>query len=366
MLDEVAIFNRALTPSDVSEMYSRGASLSCGQTSPPPPTSDCSDLLALYHLDGNADDYSGNNNDGTLVNNGDGTFDYTPNPDFNGSDSFVYEICDTLGACDTAAVSITVTPAPDPPVANDDSASTPEDTAVTINVAANDTDVDGNLNPASANTTCANGSTGCADPANGTLVNNGNGTFAYTPNPDYNGPDSFVYEICDTLGACDTAAVSITVTPAPDPLVANNDSASMPEDTGVTINVVANDSDPDGDLDPNSANTACTGCADPVNGTLVNNGDGTFAYIPNLDYNGPDSFVYEICDTLGACDSATVSITVDPVNDPPVANNDSASTPEDTGVTIGVHPGPRDGQNRLCGLRRSGQRYPGQQRERDV
>jgi hypothetical protein len=336
MLDEVAIFNRALTPSDVSEMYSRGASLSCGQTSPPPPTSDCSDLLALYHLDGNADDYSGNNNDGTLVNNGDGTFDYTPNPDFNGSDSFVYEICDTLGACDTAAVSITVTPAPDPPVANDDSASTPEDTAVTINVAANDTDVDGNLNPASANTTCANGSTGCADPANGTLVNNGNGTFAYTPNPDYNGPDSFVYEICDTLGACDSATVSITVDPVNDPLVVNDDSASTPEDTGVTINVVANDSDPDGDLDPNSANTACAGCADPANGTLVNNGNGTFAYTPNPDYNGPDSFVYEICDTLGACDTAAVSITVTPAPDPLVANNDSASMPEDTGVTINV------------------------------
>jgi hypothetical protein len=82
---------------------------------------------------------------------------------------------------------------------------------VTIDVTANDTDPDGNLDPASANTTCASGSAGCDDPVNGTLFNNGNGTFDYTPNPNYSGPDSFVYEICDRGGLCDTAAVSITV-----------------------------------------------------------------------------------------------------------------------------------------------------------
>ncbi len=99
---------------------------------------------------------------------------------------------------------------PIPPTANDDSASTPADTPITIDVAANDTDPNGNLDPTSANTACA----GCAEPANGGLFNNGDGSFGYTPDPGFTGADGFVYEICDTLGACDTATVSITVNPS--------------------------------------------------------------------------------------------------------------------------------------------------------
>jgi len=188
------------------------------------------------------------------------------------------------------------------PVANDDSANTSEDTAVTINVAANDTDPDGNLDLASANTACAT----CADPVNGSLADNGDGTFTYTPDTDYNGPDSFVYEICDDLGACDTATVTITVDPVADPPVAVDDSASTPEDTAVTINVSANDTDPDGDLTPATANTACAGCADPANGSLANHGDGSFTYTPDTGFTGTDSFVYEICDIGGLCDTAAV------------------------------------------------------------
>jgi hypothetical protein len=198
----------------------------------------------------------------------------------------------------------------DPPVANDDSASTSEDTAVTINVAANDTDPDGNLNPASATTTCG----GCANPANGTLVNHGNGSFTYTPNLNFNGPDSFVYRICDTAGMCDTATVSITVNPVADPPVANDDSASTSEDTAVTINVAANDTDPDGNLNPASANTTCVGCANPTNGALLNHGNGSFTYTPNSGFTGPDSFVYQICDTTSLCDTASVALTVNPAS----------------------------------------------------
>jgi hypothetical protein len=107
------------------------------------------------------------------------------------------------------------TPVNMPPVANNDSASTSEGTPVTINVAANDTDPDGNLNAASATTTCPT----CANPANGTLVNTGNGSFTYTPNPNFNGSDSFVYQICDTGSLCDTASVAITVTPTTSDLI---------------------------------------------------------------------------------------------------------------------------------------------------
>jgi hypothetical protein len=295
--------------------------------------------------DGNLDPASANTTcagctepvNGTLLNNGDGSFEYTPTPDFNGSDSFVYEICDTLGACDTAAVNITVDPVADPPVANDDSADTSEYTWVTIDVAANDTDTDDNLDPATSNTGCGT----CTMPADGMLLNNGDGTFNYRPNLDYIGQDSFVYEICDTLGACDTAAVNITVTPTNDPPTANDDTVVTPESTGVTIiDVAVNDTDPDDNLDPTTANSICaygsSGCNGASNGALVDNGDGSFDYTPNPDFNGPDSFVYEICDTIGACDTATVSITVECISHPPMANDDSASTTEDTLVTIDV------------------------------
>jgi hypothetical protein len=267
---------------------------------------------------------------GSLANNGDGTFTYTPDADFSGGDSFAYEICDDRNACDTATVAITVDAVNDPPLAADDTATTGEGTTVTIDVAANDTDPDANLDPSSANV--------ISGPSNGVLVNNGDGTFGYTPAPNYNGPDGFVYEICDSGSPvlCDTAAVSITVTVTNEPPVANDDGPTTPEDTAVPIDVAANDTDTDGNLAPASANTACATCAEPANGTLLNNADGTFTYTPAPDWNGSDSFVYEICDTLGACDTATVSITVDPVADPPLAVDDAASTPQDTPVTIDV------------------------------
>jgi len=127
--------------------------------------------------------------------------------------SYAWEFIPIAGQTFTdsgSAACVSSPPANQPPVANNDSASTTEGTPVTIGVAANDTDPDGNLDPASANTTCLS----CTDPANGTLVNNGDGTFTYTPNPGLNGSDSFVYEICDTIGACNTASVSITVYPS--------------------------------------------------------------------------------------------------------------------------------------------------------
>ena len=178
----------------------------------------------------------------------------------------------------------------DAPIANADTAGTAEETVVTIDVAANDTDPDANLDPATANTSCVNGSTGCADPANGILVNNADGTFDYTPNLNFAGDDSFVYEICDTTTPtplCAIATVTITVTNTDDAPIANADTAGTAEETLVTIDVAANDTDPDANLDPASANTTCAngaaGCADPGDGILVNNGDGTFDYTPNLN-----------------------------------------------------------------------------------
>jgi hypothetical protein len=94
------------------------------------------------------------------------------------------------------------------------------------------------------------------------------------------------------------------------PPVAADDSATTVADTPVDINVAANDHDPDGVLDLTSTTTTCTGCTAPVNGALVNHADGTFRYTPNAHFTGTDSFTYQICDTLGSCDTATVTITI--------------------------------------------------------
>jgi hypothetical protein len=167
-----------------------------------------------------------------LVNNGDGTFTYTPDAEFNGGDGFTYEVCDAALLCDTADVTIDVTFVNDPPVANDDTAATNADTPVTIDVVANDTDPDGNLVPGSATAT--------SGPTSGGLVNNGDGTFEYTPDPGFSGGDTFTYDVCDIEPLCDTGSVSITVsggvpTTFVAEIVAGSDDAEEFESGGISL-----------------------------------------------------------------------------------------------------------------------------------
>lgn len=256
---------------------------------------------------------------GSLVFNPDGTYTYTPNADFNGVDSFVYEICDDVVPtdCSQATVTITVNPLDDVPVAEDDNETVTEDGVLNASVLSNDDAPDGEL------PTLVSGT------SNGTLVFNPDGTYTYTPNPDFNGVDSFVYEICDDVvqTTCDPATVTITVTPDNDIPVTSNDNETVPEDGTLNASVLGNDSSPDGELPSLLTSTS--------NGTLTFNPDGTYTYVPDPNFNGADSFTYEICDDLVPtdCSQATVFITVTPVNDIPVAENDSNTTNEDTAVS---------------------------------
>ncbi|UPT68693.1 MAG: Ig-like domain-containing protein [Sphingobacteriales bacterium JAD_PAG50586_3] len=269
-------------------------------------------------------------NNGSVTINPDGSIIYTPNQDFNGVDSLIYQICDTgmPVLCDTAYVIINVTPVNDAPIANQDNTTTPEDTPVTIVVPGNDTDVDGNLDNSSV--------TIIDQPNNGSVVINPDGSIIYTPNQDFNGVDSLIYQICDTgmPVLCDTAYVIINVTPVNDAPIANQDNTTTPEDTPVTIVVTGNDTDVDGNLD----NSSVTIIDQPNNGSVVINPDGSIIYTPNQDFNGVDSLIYQICDTgiPVLCDTAYVIINVTPVNDAPIANLDTTSTPEDTPVTVVV------------------------------
>ncbi len=276
---------------------------------------------------------------GLVTLNPDGTVSYDPNGQYaslpagaTATDTFTYTVCDDAAVplCDTATVTITITGVGDEPLAFDDTETTPEDTAVTVDVASNDTDPDGDLDPTSPATDTA--------PANGSVVFNGDGTVTYTPDPDFFGVDSFTYVIFDDTGLSDIATVTITVTAVEDAPAALDDLAVTDEDVPVIVTVLANDSDAEGNLDPSSVvvGDGVNGLLEPVNGAVVANPDGTVTYTPDPDFFGTDIFEYEVCDTLGNCSTASVSVTVNSLNDQPVAIDDSDTTLEDTPATIDV------------------------------
>ena len=205
------------------------------------------------------------------------------------------------------------------PVAMNDSASVEEDTAVTIDVLANDTDADGDSLIVDAIT----------QGTNGTVVNNGT-DVAYTPDTDFNGDDSFSYTVADGNGGSDTATVTVTVNAVNDAPVANDDSATTAAGLSVTIDVLANDTDVDGNT------LAIDAVTQPSNGSVINNGSDV-TYTHDGSATTSDSFSYTVADGNGGSDTATVTITVTPpINNAPVANDDSTTTAEDTAVTIDV------------------------------
>jgi YD repeat-containing protein len=163
---------------------------------------------------------------------------YAPDPNFHGSDSFTFNANDGVMDSEPAVVAITVAAINDRPAAADDMAATDEDIpTTTANVLANDSDVDGDTLGVSSYT----------QPANGTVTSHGDGTFIYTPNPDFNGMDGFTYAAQDHEGAIDTAAVSVFVSPVNDAPAAQAgpDQPAMAGDT-VWLDGSASD-DVDGD-----------------------------------------------------------------------------------------------------------------------
>jgi VCBS repeat-containing protein len=264
---------------------------------------------------------------GEVAFNPDGTYTYTPVANYNGPDSFSYNLTDANGNVSSATVAVTVNPVNDPPVAAPDSYTTAENTRLTgTTVLANDTDVEGSPLTAALVTQAGHG----------IVVLNTDGTFTYTPNANYNGPDSFTYHANDGTADSNVATVSISVVPGIPPVnaapVAVPDSYTTAEDTPLTgTTVLANDTDVEG-----SPLTAAL-VTQAGHGIVVLNTDGTFTYTPNANYNGPDSFTYHANDGTADSNVAIVSISVTPVNDPPVAVPDSYTTAEDTrlvGTTV--------------------------------
>jgi hypothetical protein len=267
--------------------------------------------------------------------NANGSFNYTPSANFNGTDSFTYKANDgTVDSASPATVTITVGAVNDAPAANDDSATTDEDTAVAVDVLANDNDVDGNSLTAGSITTTASTHGTASVIASGPDA----GKILYTPAADYNGPASFSYRANDGSANSNEATVSITVVAVNDAPVAADDSTSTTEDNAVDVDVLANDTDADGDtLSVVEASLSGT------NGIASLNGDGTVKFTPDANYYGTGaSFTYSVSDGTAQSAAATVNVTVTPVNDAPVADNETATTDEDNAVDVDVLTGDTD------------------------
>ncbi|WP_209369620.1 tandem-95 repeat protein [Priestia megaterium] len=252
---------------------------------------------------------------GTVVVNPDGSYSYTPNENYNGVDSFSVVVSDGQGGTAISTITVTILPVNDPPVGpNEITIVTPEETPVTNQIVA--TDPDGEVLTYTLQD----------PPTNGVAVVNGDGTFTYTPNENYTGNDTFTVLISDPSGAFIVTNVLVIVTPVNDAPVVPDYAFVINEDTSLNSQVVATDVD---------GNPLTYGLlAGPANGTVVVNPDGSYSYTPNENYNGVDSFSVVVSDGQGGTAISTITITILPVNDPPVGPNEiTIVTLEETPVT---------------------------------
>ncbi|MGV6818068.1 MAG: Ig-like domain-containing protein [Thiotrichales bacterium] len=243
---------------------------------------------------------------------------YTPEDGFSGFDGFGYRVSDGHGGYDTAWVNIEVTATNEAPVAESDHAETKASEPLILDVLANDSDPDGDALKIIDYTQADHGQ----------LTLNDDGSFLYEPDQGFSGYDCFSYVVSDDEGAIDVAKVKVNVVAVNQPPIASDDMADTLEDHSVTVNVLENDTDADGD------GLAIKDFDQPDNGLVTLNENGQFTYTPDDDFNGQDSFHYRITDGSGEISDALVIVNVTPVNDLPNAIDNAVTTQEDTPVTI--------------------------------
>ncbi|NTV96441.1 MAG: retention module-containing protein, partial [Thiobacillus sp.] len=293
-----------------------------------------------------------------------GRLTFVPDPDWHGSTTFDYTVSDGALSSNSATVTLAVASVNDAPVAVDNTVTVPEDTIKHGNVITDDDngnapggidyDVDGD--PLSVTGFTLAGDPTVHNPGDtvaiagvGTFQLNADGSYTFDPEQDYDGPVPVVtYTISDGHGGTDSATLTINMVGGDDTPVAGDDHAVTDEDTPITIPVLANDSDVDGDpISIVKINGSAIQAGVPVavaHGTATLNADGTVTFSPDQDYHGDTSFTYTITDGTTEV-PATVYVKVNPVNDPPVANDDVASTPINTGIDIDVKANDSDPDN---------------------
>ncbi|ENO8975995.1 tandem-95 repeat protein [Vibrio parahaemolyticus] len=245
---------------------------------------------------------------GTLVDNGDGTWTFTPQIDDDTEVSFTFDIIDDEDLVVSGSANLDILPINDAPNAENDVITTEEDTAVTIDVLVNDSDVEGDaLSIQSASVPSEQGSVDIVD-----------GKLVFTPAENFNGEATITYIVTDG-DLTDEAKVSVTVTPVNDSPVAVDDTTSIQEDTAVTIDVLTNDTDVDGDkLSIESASV-------PKEQGTVEVVDGKLVFTPAENFNGQAEITYTVTDGQ-LTDEAKVTVTVNPVNDAPTIKVDAVES----------------------------------------
>ncbi|TMQ06566.1 MAG: tandem-95 repeat protein [Deltaproteobacteria bacterium] len=240
---------------------------------------------------------------------------YLPALDYNGDDELTFVVSDGFRSSAPATIAIHVAPVDDAPTAAPQTVALDEDGSVTITLAGSDVDGD------ALSFQIQSGS----GPFGGTLSPLVGATMTYTPRRDFNGTDSFRFVASDGRLLSQAATVTIHVAPVPDPPTAFDQSVSLNEDATTTIRLSG--------TDPDFDTLRFAVASGPQHGTL-SGAPPVLTYTPGHDFNGSDSFTFTASDGTLTSAPATVSLQIRAVNDPPVAQNASATTAEDTPVTI--------------------------------
>ena len=282
-------------------------------------------------IDGDNLTYSVSNpSNGSLSNLSGGTVTYTPNQDWNGVDTFIYNANDGQKGSNDATVTITVNPIADAPIVNNMNFTENEDTPSTNTLTV--TNADEGVLTYSLVTQPSNGQATV-----GANSDNTAGWVSYTPNQDWNGTDIFTYKATDSNGTeSNIGTITFTINPVDDPTIANDMNTSTDEDKakGIVLNVT----EVDGDV------LTYTIVDNPANGTIVLNGN-IATYTPSANWNGIDTFTYKANDGTSDSNTATVTIVVNPLDGIPIANDVISSTNEDTPVQITLDGTDEDGDN---------------------
>ena len=248
------------------------------------------------------------------------TATYTPTLNDNGTDTFTYKLSNS----NTATATITITPVNDPPVAVADAYSVLEDSGLnSLNLVLNDTDIDTATSTLTLTSVTTSGS--------GTVaINADNKSVDYTPANNFNGTETITYTVSDGSLSDNTGVLTITVTPVNDPPVAVADAYSVLEDSGLnSLNLVLNDTD----IDTATSTLTLTSVTTSGSGTVAINADNkSVDYTPANNFNGTETITYTVSDGSLSDNTGVLTITVTPVNDPPVAVADAYSVLEDSGL----------------------------------
>jgi hypothetical protein len=253
---------------------------------------------------------------GSVYINSNGTLTFTPDSDFTGTSTIDYTISEGTGATDSGTINVSVTNVNEAPVANDDSAT---NILTSIDVLTNDSDVDEDtLTVISASS------------IDGSVTINSDGTLDFTPtDQNYFGTATVTYVISDGEGGTDSADLNVEIYQEQSLPVAEDDAAIVAADVPTDLTVLGNDSDADGD-------DLTVIYASSATGDVSINSDGTLLFTAETDFTGTSEVTYTISDGTGGTDSATVTVSVIDIYEPPVAVDDTATVTQDGDVTIDV------------------------------